>query len=153
MDQRSFYGFSIAACIFLILINLCINLVAMLGVFPIGVPLPVNTSDPSTAAQQVTGFDIFSLLDNPEGMFLGTVAGLILISASLVSLWAKSGVPVVAALFGIIFWGSWGINYAVFSYGGFLNYPVINFLFIILFVIMVIIFTSALMSIASQRSE
>lgn len=154
MEQKSFYGFCIAASIFLILMNLCINLVAMLGVFPIGsVPLPVNTSDISTASQQVTGFDLFSLINNPAGLFLGSLASLAVLGSAIYGLIRNNWIPTIGVLFTVIFWGSWGTNYALFSYGGFLNYPVINFLFIILSAIMLIIFVGALMSIASQRSE
>ena len=115
ISSTSFKTFCISASIFIILINLSINLVIGLGIFPSMMTEPVQNTSVSNVtgnATQVASGDFFSYLFSLE-LGLGSIIGL------GVSVWAaRSGSWNVAAatIFSVIFWSAWINNLFIIEY-------------------------------------
>lgn len=137
MQENSVTKFCMSACIFMILISLSLNFVIGLGVFGTGMPAP-GTNQTNSIIENIASGDVIAL------MLSGTVvtAGLLLVVmyAGRTGSWNVVG----AYLFGVVFWGSWVANTALFNYGGYLDiYPALSSMMLMITIVMVFIFAGA----------
>jgi hypothetical protein len=146
MMENSATKFCMAACIFMIILSLSMNIVTIMGVFPTDVPSPVINQSTVNATQKLAGGDIFSFLGLNIATILSTaflsVAGFALVVAYATRTGSFNLVAVY--LFGLVFWGSWFANLSLFNYGGYFNdYPVMQSIYLLITVVMVFIFAGA----------
>lgn len=144
MMENSTTKFCMAACIFMILISLSINLVTAMNIFNTGLPSPIINQTVKNVTS-IAGGDILSMLGtNIVGLFTGALfaaGGLILV----VALAGRTGSWNIVAvyLFGLVFWGSWGTNLSIFAFGGYFTSTVMSAVLLMITVVMVFIFAGA----------
>lgn len=145
MQESGYTKFCMSACIFMIIVSLCMNFVFILNVYGTNVPSPVSNQTMADVTK-VAGGDVLSMLGtNIVGLF--TVA--LLASGGLILVVALAGRTgswniVAAYLFGLVFWGSWGTNIAyINSFGDFFSGEAMAALYLIITVVMVFIFAGA----------
>lgn len=148
MQESSFYRFCISACIFMILISLCMNFVILLGVFNTNTPSPILNQTTANVTK-IAGGDFISIItDNfvsllfAEGIGAVSIGVIILLFASKTGSWNV----VAAYLFGAVFWISWGNSITfMLNIGNYFSSAAMMALYLILTVVMTFIFVGAIL--------
>ena len=145
MLENSTTKFCMSACIFMIILSLSMNVVAIMNIFPTAAPSPVINQSMENVTK-IAGGDIFTIIGDNIGTLLSAgilgAAGLVL--AVMFATRTGSWNIVAVYLFGSIFWGSWLANLPMFSYGGyFSSAPALSAIYLLITVVMVFLFAGA----------
>ena len=153
MQEDSFFKFCISACIFMILISLCLNFVILLNVFPTNTPSPIINQTTGNITKIASGNFVSIITDNFLGLLTAEIAGTAAIGA-LVLLYATrtgSWSVVAAYLFGAVFWVSWGNNIVILGFGNYFGGAAMGALLGIITVVMAFIFVGAIIGILGGK--
>jgi hypothetical protein len=146
--SESTVKFCISACVFVILINLSMNLVMGLNIFGTMAPSPflnaTNTSSITTIKSGGKTIDLESILTNNLLSVLTTSVSTALFLALAVRCYVANDYRILGpALFTLVFWNTWLMNISFFAASGYFSTGVMLIVFGMFTVPMILIFLGA----------